>query len=219
MRTIVVATQKGGSGKSTLVAHLGVAAAQSGERVALIDTDPQGSLAGWGARREADSPIVAATTMLRLAEALEAARRADMTLCVVDTPGSFGAAEANAIAQADFILVPARPSPFDLSAIAKTLDVVRATRKPSAIVLNQCRPVGSEAAEMRAALAGAGVEVMAETIGVRVAFVTAITGGLAVTEFERADSAAVIEIRALYSALKGRFYASQTEADPQLAER
>jgi chromosome partitioning protein len=217
MRTIVVATQKGGSGKSTIVAHLGVAAAENGQRVALIDTDPQGSLAGWGARREADTPIVAAASLLRLAEAIEAARAAEMTLCVVDTPGSFGAAEANAIALADFILVPARPSPFDLGAIAKTLDVVRATGKPAAIVLTQCRPVGSEAAEMRAALAGCEVEVLVETIGVRVAFVTAITGGLAVTEFERSDSAAVVEIRSLYRALKGRLYGKQqTEADPQL---
>jgi chromosome partitioning protein len=216
VKTIVVATQKGGSGKSTIVAHLGVAAAQDGERVALIDTDPQGSLAGWGTRREVDSPFVAAVSLLRLSDALDAARAAEMTLCVVDTPGSFGAAEANAIGLADFILVPARPSPFDLSAIAKTLDVVRATGKPAAIVLTQCRPVGTEAAEMRAALAGSDVEVLAETIGVRVAFVTAITGGLAVTEIERSDSAAVVEIRSLYSALKGRLYGYQVKADPQL---
>jgi chromosome partitioning protein len=216
VKTIVVATQKGGSGKSTIVAHLGVAAAQDGERVALIDTDPQGSLAGWGTRREVDSPLVAAVSLLRLSDALDAARAAEMTLCVVDTPGSFGAAEANAIGLADFILVPARPSPFDLSAIAKTLDVVRATGKPASIVLTQCRPVGTEAAEMRAALAGSDVEVLGETIGVRVAFVTAITGGLAVTEIERSDSAAVVEIRALYSALKGRLYGHQVKADPQL---
>jgi chromosome partitioning protein len=204
MRTVVVATQKGGSGKSTLVAHLGVTAAQSGESVALFDTDPQGSLAGWGARREADTPLVAATTLLRLPEALDAARSDGMTLSIVDTPGSFGAAEANAISQADFILIPARPSPFDLGAIAKTLDAVRATRKPAAIVLTQCRAVGTEVAEMRAALAGVGVEVLPETVGVRVAFVVAITGGLAVTEFERSDSAAVVEIRSLYAAVKGR---------------
>jgi chromosome partitioning protein len=203
MRTVLVATQKGGSGKSTLVAHLGVTASQSGERVALIDTDPQGSLAGWGARREADAPLVAATTLLGLPEALEAARSDGMTLAIVETPGSF-AAEANAIAQADFILIPARPSPFDLGAIAKTLDAVRAVRRPAAIVLTQCRAVGTEAAEMRTALADVGVEVLPETVGVRVAFVVAITGGLAVTEFERHDSPAVVEIRALYAALKGR---------------
>ena len=204
MQTVLVATQKGGSGKSTLVAHLGVTASQSGERVALIDTDPQGSLAGWGARREADTPLVAATTLLGLPEALDAARNDGMTLAIVDTPGSFGAAEANAIAQADFILIPARPSPFDLGAIAKTLDAVRAIRRPAAIVLTQCRAVGTEAVEMRAALADVGVEVLPETVGVRVAFVVAITGGLAVTEFERHDSPAVVEIRALYAALKGR---------------
>lgn len=103
-----------------------------GERVVLIDCDPQRSLAGWGARRENTTPFVAATSLLRLPEALSAARAADMTLAIVDTPGSFGAAEADAIALADFILIPARPSPFDLDAIAKTLGVVRATHKPAA---------------------------------------------------------------------------------------
>lgn len=71
-------------------------------------------------------------------------------------------------------------------------------------MLTQCRAIGTETAEMRAALAGVDVEVLAETIGVRVAFVVAITGGLAVTEFETETSTAVKEIVALYAAVKGR---------------
>ena len=58
MRIITLATQKGGSGKSTLAANLGVQAERDGYRVALLDTDPQGTLFKWGERRKADTPAV-----------------------------------------------------------------------------------------------------------------------------------------------------------------
>ena len=53
MRTIAFLTQKGGAGKTTLAASLAVAAAGAGERVIVLDLDPQASLARWGKRREA----------------------------------------------------------------------------------------------------------------------------------------------------------------------
>ena len=58
MKIIVVASQKGGVGKTTLTGHLGVQASTSGHGpVALLDTDPQGSLADWWNMREAPEPI------------------------------------------------------------------------------------------------------------------------------------------------------------------
>ena len=61
MRIITVASKKGGSGKTTLAGHLAVAADQSGSGpVAIIDTDPQGSLAAWWNTREAPTPLFAA---------------------------------------------------------------------------------------------------------------------------------------------------------------
>ena len=60
MQTIVLASQKGGAGKTTLAAHLAVAAEEAGVRPAvLIDTDPQGSLAAWWNARQAESPALA----------------------------------------------------------------------------------------------------------------------------------------------------------------
>ena len=58
MRTITFATQKGGSGKSTLAIAIAVAAVQDGERVALLETDPQGTVSNWGARREKPEPAI-----------------------------------------------------------------------------------------------------------------------------------------------------------------
>ena len=58
MNIIVVASQKGGAGKTTLAASLAVAATEAGERVIALDLDPQGSLAGWGDARAAETPAV-----------------------------------------------------------------------------------------------------------------------------------------------------------------
>ena len=68
MRVLAMASQKGGSGKTTLSGHLAVQAQLAGAGpVFLIDIDPQGSLADWWNEREADMPAFAQTTVARLA--------------------------------------------------------------------------------------------------------------------------------------------------------
>ena len=75
MRVLVLASQKGGSGKTTLSGHLAVQAERNGEGpVALIDTDPQGSLAQWWNEREADGPAFVQSSLQSLRDDLEALR-------------------------------------------------------------------------------------------------------------------------------------------------
>ena len=76
MYVIVLASQKGGAGKTTLAAHLAVAAEAAGDGPAvLIDTDPQGSLSAWWNVRKADSPKLAPMTHRRASGEARAARR------------------------------------------------------------------------------------------------------------------------------------------------
>ena len=71
MRVLALASQKGGSGKTTLSGHLAVQAQRAGAGpVVLIDIDPQGSLADWWNEREAEYPAFAQTTVARLAGCL-----------------------------------------------------------------------------------------------------------------------------------------------------
>lgn len=136
MRTFSLLAQKGGAGKTTLAVHLAVLAESLGERVALIDTDPQRSAADWWRARKLPQPAMAECAPENLAKALEGAKRRGITLCIVDTPphaGQFAYLVAEAV---DFNLIPCRPAPFDLRAIGKTVDIIAQLNAPAGIVIN-----------------------------------------------------------------------------------
>ena len=138
MYTIVLATQKGGSGKSTLAIGLALAAIQGGHTVRLIETDPQGTLSNWQARRLYAEPIVEPIYVAAdIAPRLQMLAQGDITLTIIDTAGGSSAATAAAIGCADLCLIPSRPSVADIEATAPTLAAVRSHDKPFAFVLNQ----------------------------------------------------------------------------------
>src|SRR3546814_15556686 len=84
MRVLALASQKGGSGKTTLSGHLAVQAQLAGAGpVVLIDIDPQGSLADWWNEREADMPAFAQTTVARLQADLDSLRQQGFKLAVI----------------------------------------------------------------------------------------------------------------------------------------
>src|SRR5579862_5612512 len=98
MRAIVLATQKGGSGKSTLAIGLAVAAMGDGHRVAIIETDQQGTVSNWGRRRTLPEPrIERAANGLEIERSLLALRRNGFTVAVIDTPATANDLSASAI--------------------------------------------------------------------------------------------------------------------------
>ena len=87
MQVIVLASQKGGSGKTTLSGHLAVQAERAGAGpVALIDTDRQGSLSDWWNVREAETPAFVKTTFPRLLTDLDSLSKSGINLTFIDTP-------------------------------------------------------------------------------------------------------------------------------------
>src|SRR4029077_2523550 len=92
MHVIGIASQKGGSGKTTLAGHLAVQAERMGAGpVALVDTDPQGSLAEWWNVREADTPAFVPPSVGRLGDDIRRLRALGMRLLVIDTPPAIAA--------------------------------------------------------------------------------------------------------------------------------
>ena len=86
MKTIVIVSQKGGTGKTTLAVHLAVAAERAGKAAVMIDIDPQASAAAWRDLREAEGPAVRIVQPARLAVTLKAAAEAGAELAFIDTP-------------------------------------------------------------------------------------------------------------------------------------
>ncbi len=210
MYTIVLATQKGGSGKSTLASGLAVAAQQAGHKVRVIETDRQGTLSKWQARRIAGEPIVEAVYDSKLIEPrLQALARDGVTLCVIDTGSGITAATTAAIRHCDLCLIPARPSVADIEATAPTLSIVRAWRKPFAFVLNQA-PIrgGHRISDATTALDADAPRDIAEVLAqpfimMRNDHQDAIAAGLGVSEFDPSGKSAQ-EIRSLWRWTAGK---------------
>ena len=141
MQIIAVASQKGGSGKTTLAGHIAVAADRAGwGRVALVDTDPQGSLSEWWNARKAETPLFARTVTARLAADIERMRSFGIELLIVDTPPAIEATIVEVIRLADLVIIPARPSPHDLRAVGATVELIERLAKPLVFVLNAATP-------------------------------------------------------------------------------
>jgi chromosome partitioning protein len=204
MRTIALVTQKGGAGKSTLASSLAVAAHESGERVCLIDMDPQASLTAWGKTRgESDIPVVAISPG-KLPATLNALDAKGVTLAIIDTPGAEGAASSAAMGAAQLSVIPSRPTAFDLWASANTRKALKEMRADYVFLLNQCPPAQQNAriAEGVAALEAMG-GLLSPMVLARVDYQEAARLGWGVTEFNSGGAAAG-EMRALWSSLKRR---------------
>lgn len=158
MKTIVLASQKGGAGKTTLAAHLAIEAERVGAGPAvLIDTDPQGSLAAWWNSRQADTPALAAAKLADLPAKLEALAAAGYKLAVIDTPPAITGAIRDVVKLADLVLIPTRPSPHDLRAVGSTVDIAQDTGRPFVFAVTQAKPTARLTVQAVAALSAHGM--------------------------------------------------------------
>ena len=157
MRVVAMASQKGGSGKTTLSGHLAVQAQRAGAGpVVIIDIDPQGSLSEWWNERTTEYPAFAQTTVSRLASDLEILREQGFGLAVIDTPPAITMAIQSVIAVADLIVIPTRPSPHDLRAVGATVDLCDRAGKQLIFVVNAATPKARITADAAVALSQHG---------------------------------------------------------------
>ena len=184
MQIIVLASQKGGAGKTTLAAHLAVAAEAAGHGPAvLIDTDPQGSLSAWWNARRADIPVLAPTTIAELPEKLMLLDGAGYKVAVIDTPPAITEAIGAVVASADIVLIPTRPSPHDLRAVGSTVELVQAAGKPFVFAVTQAKPNTRLTVQAVAALSEHGA-VAPSIVHDRVDFASSMIDGRTVQEID-----------------------------------
>ncbi|HET7084001.1 MAG TPA: ParA family protein [Rhizomicrobium sp.] len=182
MYTIVSASQKGGSGKTTLSGHLAVEAVRAGAgEIALIDTDPQGSLAAWWNARTAPNPHFVKAGLPDLERALAELRQAGIKIAFIDTPPAITQSISRVVAHADLVVVPTRPSPHDLRAVGATVDIAERHGKPVVFVINAATARARITGESAVALSQHGM-VAPVTIHHRVDFAASMIDGRTVGE-------------------------------------
>jgi len=216
MRTVAMVTQKGGSGKSTLAACLAVVAQEAGERVFLIDMDPQKSLTKWARRRDDKQMPVETVSAAKLPDALATLAKGNVTLVLIDTPATDTPAADAAMKAADLCLIPARPTIFDIWSSEVTRGKLKSYSKDYAFILNQC-PAMQESQRVldgAAALESMG-GLLRPLIASRVAYQEAAREGMGTTELEP-DGKAAEEMRVLWSSLKKRLARTKVAADKAL---
>jgi chromosome partitioning protein len=143
-KVITVAQQKGGAGKTTVAAHLIVALAQRGLRVAGLDTDPQGSLSAWYETRQKYFDV-------RCVHGIEVSSFSDWwrvrpeidrlrdnhDVVVIDCPPHVENDAEKAVKEADLVVVPIQPSPTDLWATTKTINLTNEKDAHTYLLLNR----------------------------------------------------------------------------------
>ena len=201
---IAVAQRKGGAGKSTIAANLATAFAEAGNRVALLDTDPQRSLARWdelrGRSPKARPLHFEAPSGWRVPGVLDRLRR-EQDVVLVDTAPHDDTDARVAIRAADLVLVPLQPSAADLWSMDGTLDLAKKEGRRIALVLNRVPSAGKLRDQVTAALTERGLPLLDPVLGNRTAFAQAFMSGLGAVEAAPKGVAAAAA-RALAAALR-----------------
>lgn len=208
MKTIVITSQKGGSGKTTLAANLAIEAGRAGDGPAwLIDTDKQGTLSKWHERRDDQTPHTPERGDLLFHE-LETglaniAAKHGGAFTFIDTAPAISDQTEKIIERADLVLIPVQPSPADLWAAGDTVALVTKARKPFLFVMTKVKTHANITAQTIAALSHSGPVAQA-FIADRVAYAAALTGGNTAPELAPRGPAAA-EIASLWREVKSCF--------------
>ncbi|MEM9431461.1 MAG: ParA family partition ATPase [Pseudomonadota bacterium] len=198
-QVISFAQQKGGAGKTTVLIHLAEAWRRAGRSVALVDLDPQRSLASWAeAAPEKRFEVIESAGWRGGGDVRTAGRHHDMTL--VDCPGNASSLLEAALRESQLVLVPCQPTGPDVWATGAILKMATSERVPARILLNRVPPRGGSIAEAVIALKSTGAEILTTRIGNRVAFSSGLIAGKTAYDLGR-RSTAVSEVEALAAEL------------------
>jgi len=205
MRVWTVQNQKGGVGKSTLVATLAAYAEQCGETTLIIDLDPQPCCIDWHEKRRTNKPMVVAGLANKLPELLRSAHTFGVSLVLIDTAPHSTEDSIIAINHADLVIVPGISGLFDETGLrdtAKLLTYCGAFSKAIGVP-NLIPPtsIKEDYAETALQMERYGIKVSDAYICTRRAYRKCLSKGQGVTEYRPVDHKAIEEIQKLWAAL------------------
>lgn len=209
MRVWTVLSQKGGSGKTTLVLHLAMAAIDAGNAVSIIDLDTQRSAEKWGdlRRRETkkSAPAIVHGLHHDIDRMIDAALGAENDLVLIDTPPATNNTTLRAGGVADMIIVPTRTATLDVEALRETLQALGDAHKldRTVVVLNAANGDKAMLAEIeRMTRAEFGVALVAPGLKDQAALAVSLGKGKGITEQARRSKPAAAIIELLESLLR-----------------
>lgn len=202
---ITFAQQKGGAGKTTVLAHLAAAWAEAGRTVAVMDLDPQQSLTRWAGLRKDPAIVVLESRDYRAGGDIKTARRGH-DLVLVDCPGAASSLLENAIRESDLVLAPCQPSVMDVWALESVVATADKLKRPIRILLNRVPPRLGSLEEVLGALGKNRALLLATQLGNRNGYSRAMLDGRTAPEIAARSSAAaeIAGLRAELTALLAR---------------
>ena len=205
---LLIGAEKGGTGKTTLAVNLATLRAARGREVLLLDADPQRSMSYWAATRETENPHCCITCLQKTGDLRTSVRNLESKFddLVIDTGGRDSEELRSALLVSHLLLIPIKPSQYDLWSLAKMFVLVddAGTFNPSltalaVINLASPHPGVCEVEEARDFIAEQKrLSVANSVVRDRIAFRRSTRMGMAVNEMKAADTKAISEIVSLY---------------------
>lgn len=192
MKTITIASRKGGVAKTTTLIQWAVCAAvREGKRVVIVDLDPQGSAIQWFEMRQADEKLsekgdlhcdhIAAED---LADFKAWAEGEGVDVLLIDTRPDVERPARTAIEIADLLVTPCGTMVFDAAAIGETLEIAREVKTPAAILITRAHPSSRLKREIRDVLEQYGVPICPKVQREYTLIQRLLSHGLGTVEYE-----------------------------------
>jgi chromosome partitioning protein len=210
---IICGGTKGGTGKSTLLAHLAATAAGEDRKVLVVDADVQKSLLTWSQARAETAERTGKRLALVNVVAISGkqvgqqvkAMAADYDVVFIDAGGYDNVSQRSAMVVADVYLTPYRPRPVEMWTVDDVAQVVREVQPVNPrlrgwVVLNCVDPSGKKPEDAAVALTAFAdvLPVAPVRVGRRVSIEDAFGEGLGILERPGGDQKAVAEVKNLW---------------------
>ena len=200
-KVITIAQQKGGTGKTTIAVHLALAFIKyHNHKVAIIDTDPQGSLGKWfmirSEKNSLNKNLTFKTASLWGAQYESKMLKHDHDIVIIDTPPKIESDARPAIEAADLVLIPVAPSPVDFWATEAIIEIAKKAKRKVLIQINRANHRSKLISKTHEYIKSINVKSTDTLIGHRQIFGTSMGEGKTVVEKQR-KSKAVEEIKSI----------------------
>lgn len=210
---LLIANEKGGCGKSTLACNLATIRTIRGHDILLVDADKQQTASFWSGVRDAKEALEKVACIQKTGkihkELLQLAEKYEDL--IIDTGGRDSAEVRSAMMVADVLLIPFRPSQFDLWSMEKLEEIVSTAKDINedmvvlgVLNLTSPNPSVSEASDTQEFMKEYSfMRMLPRDMKDRIIFRKSVREGLSVVECKPQDPKATSEIESLYGEIYG----------------